>query len=177
MAYEILSVNDRAMLVIERPPQEYGRAFQFWDLNGLPVEASNAAQGTLVTEWVQLGETSRPGFMRRLVGKVIDLENADTSRKVRLCSVPVLALAPACIMEHVRRPDGSDLTRPVDWKGERHTSPTLENTLLNEVLVHLVASREQAPMLSNNNIDIEAQTSLLFDGNGNPVLRIDELCP
>lgn len=176
VVYEIVTKSDHPVLVINRPVHMVWPFLgTFWEDKGMSVAEANATQGIVITDWVQLGETSRPGFMRRLLGNVIDLENADTSQeKFRLSLHPGQRSGNSeIVLEHVRRRDGSDLTVPVDWASERHNSPMLENMLLNEVLVSLVQSRERQ-VASNSGGKISAdQASLQQDGNGNPLLRID----
>ena len=179
--HEIVTRDNNSVLVINRPVHMVKPYLdEFWAGKEITVAEkaglkSAAEQGVVVTNWVQLGETSRPGFMRRLVGNVFTLENADTSHeKFRLSARSGSRAGTSEItLEHVRRRDGTDLTVPVNWTEERHTSPVLENMLLNEVLVGLIQSREQTVTGRSSSTIHADQISMQQAGNGNPQLRID----
>lgn len=179
--HEIVTRDNNSVLVINRPVHMVKPYLdEFWAGKEITVAEkaglkSAAEQGVVVTDWVQLGETSRPGFMRRLVGNVFTLENADTSHeKFRLSARSGSRAGTSEItLEHVRRRDGTDLTVPVNWTEERHTSPVLENMLLNEVLVGLIQSREQTVTGRSSSTIHADQISMQQAGNGNPQLRID----
>ncbi len=175
--YQIFTANGRGVLAVNRPPQMvWPFLTEFWSSNGITVQEASTVHGVIVTDWVQLDEISKPGIMRRLMGTVIDLENASTSQeRFRIVLRPDAGGSSSLItLEHARRNASDDLSRPVDWVSERSQSAVVENTLLNQVLVYLVQNREKAPtQTAAGRLDVELDTNLQVDGNGNPILRID----
>ena len=178
-AYKIVDGSNPRTLQAELPTDRvWSKALGFWKANDIPVVEQDQADGVIVTDWVQIGEQSRPGLMRRMFGRVIDLENSETSQeKFRLTIKPgTRSNTSEITLQHVRRPVEADLSQPVDWDDNALSSSSrLEYGLLDEMLVFLVEHREeQSVSLQDRNLNIADQASLVRDGNGNPVLRIEQ---
>ena len=179
-AYQVVADNDseRKLLAERAPGEVWTQMLRFWDANDISVSDQDPAQGVMVTDWVQIGEQSNPGLMRRMVGRVIDLENSQKNQEKFRLTVRqgVRPETSELILQHARRPVGSDLSAPVNWDDVKtSSSDSLENGMLNEMLVFLVQTRdEQSVSLLARNLDVGDQTSLVQDGNGNPVLRIEQ---
>ncbi|CAM3567994.1 outer membrane protein assembly factor BamC [Parendozoicomonas haliclonae] len=177
-AYQIVTDGNKRVMLAQRGPAEvWTHILRFWEANNISVVAKDPSSGVMETDWVQIGDASQPGLMRRMVGRVIDLENSENSIEKFRLSVRqgILPETSEVILEHARRPVGADVTTPVDWNSENTASGSLQNGLMNEMLVYLVQNRdEQSVSLQARNLDVGDQTSLVRDGNGNPVLKIDQ---
>ena len=178
-AYQIVSGLGGRHLIAERAPDKvWSQLVRFWEANDISLAAQHPSSGVMETDWVQINGTSNPGLMRRMVGRVIDLENAQDNQEKFLVRVSqgVRAGTSDVQLLHARRATDADLTAPVNWNTITDSaSDSLENGMLNEMLVFMVQHHEeQSVSLSAKDLGVGDQSSLIRDGNGNPVLKIDK---
>ncbi|MTI15164.1 outer membrane protein assembly factor BamC [Sansalvadorimonas verongulae] len=176
-AYQIISGLDGRHLMAERAPDEvWSQLVHFWEANEISLAEQEPREGVMETDWVQINGTSNPGLMRRMMGRVLDLDNSRDSQEKFLVRVRqgVRAGTSDIQLLHARRATGSDLSTPVDWNSVTDSSDALENGMLNEMLVFLVQNRDDVSVsLLAKDLGVGEQTSIIRDGNGNPVLKID----
>ncbi|WP_281646545.1 outer membrane protein assembly factor BamC [Parendozoicomonas sp. Alg238-R29] len=177
-AYQIsMGQNGRQLFADRAPDEVWTQLIRFWEANDILLADQDPRRGVMETDWVQISGTSNPGLMKRMVGRVIDLDNSQDNQEKFLVQVRqgVRAGTSEIKLQHARRLTGSDLFTPVNWSSNTEASDSLENGMLNEMLVFLVQNRdEQSVSLLAKDLDIGDQTSLVRDGNGNPVLKIDQ---
>ncbi len=176
--YMVATHGDTQVLLTQHPPAElWDHALQFWKSEGFTIAKSDPAAGVMETDWALLDKASRPGALRSFVGWVVG--NGNTSGMMEKFRLSIRrgtrSGGGSLVLEHARRSSSANLEEPIDWSDSSEDSTRLENKLLNKMLIHLVLSRdEQKASFRPHKLDVDSQTTLVKDGNGNPVLRIEQ---
>ncbi len=146
--------NDGASrwLVIEgTPSQVWPRVREFWLQQGFLIKREDPQLGILETDWAENRADIPLGFIRKLIGKVLDFAySAPTRDKYRVRLEPLedgrataLFLTHWGVQEVVTGGTGAQQSTDTVW-GPRPSDPELEAEFLNRLIVHLGIGEEQA---------------------------------
>ncbi|MGI9277398.1 MAG: outer membrane protein assembly factor BamC [Endozoicomonas sp.] len=173
--------NRQWVLASKNPSEVWSRILIFLEENEVPVAAKNAKKGFLETEWVDLGQDRQRGFMYRTLGKLVGAEDATPIEdRFRLTIQQGVRPGSAEIyLQHKGRPltgEGAQpAPEPEEWDNLER-SQRLNNEVLNELLLFLVRDEdEKSVSYLAQDLDLGSLVSMDRDGNGNPLLRIDQL--
>ncbi len=175
--YSVQRSGDQRWLLAEKSPEKiWPQLVRFWDVSNIPLSASDAKQGVMETQWIVMRDETSKDLVRRLFGRVVGMDSTEPQEDRFRLTVQqgVRAGTSEIKLEHASRALGSE-EKAVWQDGESGKSTSLEAGLLNEMLVFLVQNADdQSVSLVAQTLSIGDQSALIYDGNGNPVLKISQ---
>ncbi|MAB97751.1 MAG: hypothetical protein CMK71_06740 [Pseudomonadaceae bacterium] len=170
--YSLQKSGKSGWILARRVPAEVwpvGR--QFYADSGFNIVDERPQTGEFSTDWQPLSNLSS-GLARRLANKASDIEEgAETRVRVRI-EPGVQRNTSEVFVVSAQRPAGS--TADVAFT-QGSVNPSLDNALLDEMLVSMARNSEQGgsvSLLAARDYDAPSQVSMTEDGNGNPVLHL-----
>ena len=169
--------NQRWLLVEKSPDRIWPQLVRFWDVSNMPLSVTNEKQGVMETRWTMTrNKTGKMSLVHRLFGGSSGA--ALQEERFRLTVKPGADAGTSEIrLQHAVRVPGSKEEAVWQHGGESgtNTGPELEASLLNEILIFLVQNvdDQSAPRITRT-LSTDNQNELIFDGNGNPVLKISQ---
>ena len=166
------------------PSEVWPRIQAFLEESEVAIANENVRQGFLESEWVNLGEERQRGLMYRTLGKLVGAEEtALMEDRFRLEVKPGVSAGSAEIyLQHQGRPLAKEgeasAPEPESWNNLEERSRRMNDEFLNELLIFLVKGQdegERSVSFLAQDLDIGNLVSMERDGNGNPLLRIDQV--
>ncbi|WP_211825703.1 outer membrane protein assembly factor BamC [Kistimonas asteriae] len=177
--YSVQRSGDQRWLLAEKSPEKiWPQLVRFWDVSNIPLSTSDAKQGVMETQWIVMRDETSKDLVRRLFGRVVGMDSTEPQEDRFRLTVRqgVRAGTSEIRLQHANRALGSeDKAVWRDGESESGKNTSLEAGLLNEMLVFLVQNADdQSVSLVAQNLSIGDQSALIYDGNGNPVLKISQ---
>lgn len=169
--------NQRWLLVEKKPERVWPQLVRFWDVNNIPLSVTNEKQGVMETRWIMTRNKTGKSLVHRLFGGTGGA--ALREERFRLTVKPGAGAGTSEIrLQHAVRVPGSKEKAVWQHDGESgtNTGPELEASMLNEMLIFLVQSADDqsAPRVTRRPPGTDNQNELISDGNGNPVLKVNQ---
>lgn len=167
--------GDKRWLVLDGPPSAWwSRVREFWLQNGLLIKEDNPSIGIMETDWAENRADIPKGFIRNMIGKVLDSAySAATRDKFRVRfergEVPdttELFLSHQGVEEVVQGDTTVWQPRPAD--------PELEAEMLNRLMVFLGVKEDQAKRMLAEKSDREPRAEMNRDSRGRVSLTLKE---
>ncbi len=176
-AVQVASVDGVTRMMINNPPEDvWKQVLGYWERNGVEVVEKDPANGVIVTDWFVLGDAADPGVLQQLFNGLSGSGDDKNLAKFRVrVEQGESQQSSNVFLDYARRSATGDLSAPVTWSAAATVSDELELKVFNEMLVYMAQNDEpEVVSLQTEKLNVSEQTSLVKDGNGNPVLRIEQ---
>ena len=181
--FSIEREGDQQWLQAGKAPSEvWPRVLAFLELNDVVLAQQNVKQGFLETQWADLGRDKERGFMYRTIGKLVGVEDVDPMEDRFRMEIRqgIHSDSTEIYLQHKGRPltkEGEQpAPEPENWDNLQARSLRLNTGVLNELLLYLVKDEdEKSVSYLAQDLDLGSLVSMDRDGNGNPLLKIDQL--
>lgn len=171
--YSIQHKGEQRWLLAEDSSRKiWSQLLQFWDVSHIPLALSDEKHGLMETTWFVVDDEKNKSLVRRLLGRAVGTKKENRFRMI--VSQGERAGTNEIHIQHISRAMGSEAATV--WVDPSVSGmSTLEVSLMNELLVFLVEdSHNETVSLAEQSSRIGEQSTLVYDGNGNPVLKITQ---
>ncbi|MDP0562106.1 MAG: outer membrane protein assembly factor BamC [Candidatus Endonucleobacter sp. (ex Gigantidas childressi)] len=181
--YRLERRGDDVWIIASGSPKEvWLRLAGFFKYIKLPLVIQNMRKGVLETEWFNFANTDDYGVVFRSIGNMIgiaDLELMEDRFKLEVHQGAEDNSSDIHIQHKGRPPVSSGGKPPVElgiWGNLGEKSHRMSKALASDMMVFLVENKNSGPVsLLAKDFDVDANTELTRDGNGNPLLSIKDL--
>lgn len=174
-SYSIQHRGEYYWLAAGKSPKDiWPELLSFWDVHNVSLSMLDANQGIMETEWVLSSESINKGMVSKLAYRATGMAKiGPKDERFRLMvSQGAHAKMSKIQLQHISRSTGEDAE--VVWN-DADVSTHIDENMLNELLMFLVQGKEESSVsLVASSSNIGEQSALIYDGNGNPVLKIGQ---